>query len=222
LNYKITGIVKDELGKPIPNLFVDAFDSDFGTSEDYIGKAVTNPQGRFEIAFDDKAYKENFEFLERKPDLFLTIRDSYRLLHRSEVRSEAQGPEVFFEIILRQQRAFDDPYANTFQRTISTFNSISDTIDVSQVDVATSLRQMVRALGNWSYYTIPKIMEFYGYPGPQVPRYPKRLTHQHSLQWNKENSGTRASPTYSPDKSPQNAADGSTIHASNRGKMNIV
>jgi hypothetical protein len=62
LNYKITGIVKDELGKPIPNLFVDAFDSDFGTSEDYIGKAVTNPQGRFEIAFDDKAYKENFEF----------------------------------------------------------------------------------------------------------------------------------------------------------------
>jgi hypothetical protein len=206
LNYKITGIVKDELGKPIPNLFVDAFDSDFGTSEDYIGKAVTNPQGRFEIAFDDKAYKENFEFLERKPDLFLTIRDSYRLLHRSEVRSEAQGPEVFFEIILRQQRAFDDPYANTLQRTISTFSSIGDTVDISQVDVLTSLRQMVRALGNWSYYTTPKIMEFYGYPGPQVPRYPKRITHQHTLQWNKENSSTRTSPAYSADKiSPRNA-----------------
>jgi hypothetical protein len=223
LNYKITGIVKDDLGRPIPNLFVDAFDSDFGTSEDYIGKAVTNTQGKFEIAFDDKAYKENFEFPERKPDLFLTIRDSYRVLHRSAVRPEAQGPEVFFEIILRQQRAFDDPYANTLQRTISTFNSISDTIDVSQVDVATSLRQMVRALGNWSYYTTPKIMEFYGYPGPQVPRYPKRVTHQHSLQWNKENSGARASPTYSTDKiSPQNAADSSTIHASNRGKVDIV
>lgn len=223
MNYKIMGIVKDELGNPIPNLFVDAFDSDFGTSEDYIGKAVTNVQGKFEIAFDDKAYKENFEFLERRPDLFLTVRDSYRLLHRSEVRSEAQGPEVFFEIVLRQRRAFDDPYANTLQRTISTFNSISDTIDVSQVDVATSLRQMVRALGNWSYYTTPKIMGFYGYPGPQVPRYPKRVTHQHRLEWNKENSSTRASPTYNPDKSsPQNAVDSSTIHASNRGKMNIV
>ena len=220
MNYKIMGIVKDELGNPIPNLFVDAFDSDFGTSEDYIGKAVTNVQGIFEIAFDDKAYKENFEFLERKPDLFLTVRDSYRLLHRSEVRSEAQGPEVFFEIVLRQRRAFDDPYANTLQRTISTFNSISDTIDVSQVDVATSLRQMVRALGNWSYYTTPKIMEFYGYPGPQVPRYPKRATHQHRLQWNTESSGTGASPTYSADKiSPQNAADSSTIHAR---KVDIV
>jgi hypothetical protein len=222
LNYKITGIVKDELGKPVANLFVDAFDSDFGTSEDYIGKAVTNAQGRFEIAFDDKAYKENFELLERNPDLFLTIRDSYRLLHRSEIRSEARGPEVFFEIILRQQIAFDDPYANTLQRTISTFNSIGDTVDISQVDVLTSLRQMVRALGNWSYYTTPKIMEFYGYPGPQVPRYPKRITHQHTLQWNKD--GTRVNTTHSPDKiSPENLAlDGSAVHATNRGKVDVV
>jgi hypothetical protein len=66
-------------------------------------------------------------------------------------------------------------------------------------------------------------MGLYGYPGPQVPRYPKRVTHQHRLQWNKESDGTRASPTYIADKiSPQDAVDGSTIHASNRGKMNIV
>ena len=186
MNYRITGIVRDDLGKAVPNVFVDAFDSDFGTSEDSIGKAVTNTQGKFEITFDDKAFKENFEFLERKPDLFVTIKDSFRLLHKSEIQSEVQGPEVFFEITLRERRAYDDPYANSLQRIISTFNAIGDTIDISQVDVATSLGQMVRALGNWSYYTTPKIMELYGYPGPQVPRYPKKVTHQHSLPWSKE------------------------------------
>lgn len=210
MKYKITGIVRDELGKPVPNVFVDAFDSDFGTSEDYVGNDVTNPQGKFEINFDDKAFKENFEFLERKPDLFVTVKDSYHLLYKSEVQTEVQGPDVFFEINLSQQRAFDDPYANAFQRTISTFNSIGDTINISQVDVVTSLRQMIRALGNWSYYTTPKIMEFYDYPGPQVPRYPKLVPHQHTLPWNKENSNIKAGPTKDSNGiNPESMADGS-------------
>jgi hypothetical protein len=210
LKYKITGIVRDELGKPVPDVFVDAFDSDFGTSEDYVGNDVTNPQGKFEITFDDKAFKENFEFLERKPDLFVTVKDSYRLLHKSEVQSGVHGPEVFFEINLSQQRAFDDPYANTFQRTISTFNSIGDTVDISQVDVVTSLRQMIRVLGNWSYYSTPKIMELYGYPGPQVPRYPKRVPHRHTLPWNKENSDRKAGITHSSNRvDPESIAYGS-------------
>jgi hypothetical protein len=210
LKYKITGIVRDGLGKPVPDVFVDAFDSDFGTSEDYVGNDVTNSQGKFEINFDDKAFKENFEFLERKPDLFITVKDSYRLLHKSEVQSEVQGPEVFFEINLSQQKTYDDPYANTLQRTINTFYSIGDTIDISQVDVVTSLRQMIRALGNWSYYTTPKIMELYGYPGPQVPRYPKLVTHQHTLPWNKENRNGKASNTKRNNRhSPESTADGS-------------
>ena len=210
MNYKITGVVKDVFGKPIQNLYVDAYDSDFGTSEDYIGKAVTDSQGKFEILFDDKAFKENFEFLERKPDLFITVNDSRRLLYRSEVRLEAQGPEVFFEVNLEDKRAFDDPYANTIQRMISTFNSIGDTVDISQVDVATSLTQMIRALGNWSYYTAPKTMEFYGYPGPQVPRYPKRVEHQHRLQWDKERSDSQTIITSRTDAvSPENEATGS-------------
>jgi hypothetical protein len=211
LKYKITGIVRDGSGKPVPNVFVDAFDSDFGTSEDYVGNDVTNSQGKFEIIFDDKAFKENFEILERKPDLFVTVKDSYRLLHKSKVKSEVPGPEVSFEINLSQQETFDDPYANTLQRTISTFYSIGDTVDISQVDVVTSLRQMIRALGNWSYYTTPKIMELYGYPGPQVPRYPKLVTdHQHTLPWNKENRNRKASDTKGNNRhSPESIAVGS-------------
>ena len=97
-----------------------------------------------------------------------------------------------------------------FKELIGTFNSIGDTIDISQVDVATSLGQMVRALGNWSYYTTPKIMELYGYPGPQVPRYPKRVPHQHTLPWNKENAGRNRSNTQSNNNdSPESMAAGS-------------
>jgi hypothetical protein len=219
LKYKITGIVKDELGNPVPGVSVDAFDSDFGASEDYVGNDVTNPQGKFEINFDDKAFKESFEFLERKPDLFVTVKDSYRLLHKSHVQSEVQGPEVFFEINLSEQRAFDDPYANTLQRMISAFNSIGDTVDISQVDVVTSLRQMIRALGNWSYYTTPKIMEFYDYPGPQVPRYPKHVPHQHTLPWNKENSNIKPGITKDSNVvNPESMAGGSGVGSTSTGR----
>ena len=27
-------------------------------------------------------------------------------------------------------------------------------------------------------------MELYGYPGPQVPRHPKEVQHDHTLPWN--------------------------------------
>ena len=183
--YKVAGKVKNEQGKPFSNLFVDAFDSDFGTSEDYIGNAITDSLGEFEITFDDKAFKETFELLERRPDVYVVIRDSYRVLYKSEIRSEAKDIEIF-DITIKETRPFDDPYANSFQRVIASFNAISDTVDISQIDPRRSITQMIRALGNWSYYTTPKIIQLYGYPGPQVPRYPKRLQHRHSLPWNQE------------------------------------
>jgi hypothetical protein len=187
LIYKIIGNVKDTQGKPRPNLSVEAYDSDFGTSDDYVGNARTNNQGKFEITFDDKSSTEYFEILERRPDVYIILRDSYCILFKSAIQNEAQGPEIFFDITLKEQTNFEDPYANSFPRIIRTFNSIGDTIDISQVDVATSIAQLIRALGNWSYYTTPKIMQMYGYPGPQVPRFPKRLKHNHSLPWNRKN-----------------------------------
>ena len=137
--YKIIGNVKDTQGKPRPNLSVEAYDSDFGTSDDYVGNARTNNQGKFEITFDDKSSTEYFEILERRPDVYVILRDSYRILFKSAIQNEAQGPEIFFDITLKEQTNFEDPYANSFPRIIRTFNSIGDTIDISQVDVATSI-----------------------------------------------------------------------------------
>ena len=188
MNGNITGIIKDDLGKPLSYLFVEAYDSDFGTSEDYLGNATTDAQGKFEISFDERAFKQDFEILERRPDIYVKVSDSYRTLYTSQVRSEATDRELYFDITIREPVQFQDPYANTFQRLIATVNAIGDTIDISQVHPQRSITHMVRALGNWSYYTTPKIMQSYGYPGPQVPRYPKKIKHGHSLPWNKRNS----------------------------------
>jgi hypothetical protein len=184
LIYKIVGKVKDDKGSPIPNLFVEAFDSDYGSSEDYLANTHTDSQGNFTLTFDDKAFQEALEIFEWRPDIYVVVRDSFRILYKSEIRTEAKDLETF-DITLRDTRPVDDPYANTLQRVIASFNSISDTVDISQVDPRRSITQMIRALTNWSYYTTPKIMEAYGYPGPQVPKYSKRIQHIHSLPWNK-------------------------------------
>ncbi len=182
--YKVVGKVRDAQGNPLANLFVEAYDSDYGSSPDYLANAVTDLEGNFTLSFEDKAFQELLEILERRPDVYIVLRDSYRVLYKSEIRNEAKDIE-YFDITLKDTIPPDDPYANTLQRVITSFNLISDTINLSQVDAQRSIRQMIRALANWSYYTTPKIMALYGYPGPQVPKYPKQIQHPHSLPWNK-------------------------------------
>jgi hypothetical protein len=187
MQYTIAGNVKDEKGDPVAGVFVEAYDSDFWASEDYLENTITDSQGNFTMTFDDKTFKERFEFFERKPDEYIVLRDSYGMLYKSEIRSEAKDRE-FFDVILKDTTPVHDPYANTFQREISSLISIADTVTISQVDPRRSINQMIRGLSNWSYYTIPKIMHLYGYPGPQVPRYPKRIKHSHSLPWNQKDN----------------------------------
>lgn len=100
LQYKIAGRVKDEQGKPLSGLFIDAFDSDIGTADDHLGNATTDSQGEFGITFDDKAFKGAIGILERRPDEYLIVRDASRVLHRTEVRSEANDEE-FFNITIK-------------------------------------------------------------------------------------------------------------------------
>ncbi len=187
MKYKIKGRVKNDQGNPLSGLFVEAFDSDL-TADDYLGNALTGPDGEFEIEFDDKMFKETFEILERRPDVYVVVRDAYRVLHRTDVRSEAKDEE-FFDIMVKDARPFDDPYATSFQRSLASFNAVGDTVDISQADFQRLITQMIRGLASWSYYTRPKVMQSLGYPGPQVPQYPKRTPHEHSLPWNPHEHG---------------------------------
>ncbi len=184
MKYRITGKVKDEQGIALPGLFVEAFDSDL-TADDYLGNSLTDSNGGFKIEFDDKMFKGPFEFLERGADVYLVVRDNYRVIHKTDIRSNAKDEE-FFEITVKDVRPLDDPYVNTFQKVIASFNATGDTVDISPTDFQRLITQMIRALASWSYYTRPNIMQSLGYPGPQVPQYSKREQHKHSLPWNKE------------------------------------
>jgi hypothetical protein len=188
LLYKITGKVTDQKGKPLSNLFVEAFNSDFGTSEDYLGNTTTDATGAFEITFDAKAFRHPIDILGRRPDEYVVVRDSYRILYKSEIRNWAKDIENF-DITIEDTIPLTDPYSNAFQREIASFRIIGDTIDILQIDPQRAVMQMIRALTSWSYYTQPKIMGLYGYPGPQVPRYPKEVQHEHSLPWNPKKTG---------------------------------
>jgi hypothetical protein len=181
----VKGTVKDSNGHLLPNLFVEAFHSDFGTSERYLGNALTSTNGAFEISFDETAFEANFleRILRRRPDEHVVVRDWYQMIYKSDIHHAARDIETF-DITIEDTTPLYDPYSESSQREIASFNAIGDTVDISKIDPQRASTQMVRALSSWLYYTQPKVMELYGYPGPQVPRYPKEMQHVHTLPWN--------------------------------------
>lgn len=72
--YQIWGkILEKESGRGVPNITVKAFDKDMRT-DDYLGVGVTDKNGRFEIRYSEKDFRD-FIVFDRKPDLYLTIYD---------------------------------------------------------------------------------------------------------------------------------------------------
>ncbi len=179
MEYKINGRITDEKNEPLSGLFVEAYDSDIG-ADDFLGVTESNSDGQFEIVFDDDVFKGLFE---RKPDEYLVIRDSYSILHKTQIRSESSNSECF-DVKIIKEASYEDPYADSLQRMLSSFNLMEDAVDISQVDFRRSMTNMIRAITSWSYYTRPKIMKMHGYHGPQVPRYSKTTPHKHTLPWN--------------------------------------
>lgn len=191
--------MKDSKGNRLSNLFVEAFHSDFAASERYLGNAWTDPNGAFEISFDESAFEDNFleRILRRRPDEHIVIRDSYRILYKSDIRRDAQDIETF-DAIIEDTTPLYDSYSESLQREIASFNTIGDTVDISRIDPQRATTQMIRAVSSWLYYTQPKVMDLYGYPGPQVPRHPKDVPHDHTLPWNpKKNKSIGGNPVSS-------------------------
>jgi hypothetical protein len=167
----------------MPDLLVEAFDSDFGSADDYLGSAFTDSSGKFEIKFEEKSFKGSYEFLERRPDIYLVLSDEYRVIHKTDIRSEADDT-VLFDIVITDNRPFEDPYANAIQRMTALFGSIEDTVDTTRVDPQRTTAQLLRTLSSWLHYSDPNIARIYGYPGPQVIRHPKEFPgHSHSVAW---------------------------------------
>ncbi|HEX2483966.1 MAG TPA: hypothetical protein VHQ66_01615 [Myxococcota bacterium] len=68
--FRVFGIVREaESGRPLPGLFVHAFDKDV-VLDDELGTAITGPDGRFEIAFTALAFRD---VVEERPDLYFRV-----------------------------------------------------------------------------------------------------------------------------------------------------
>lgn len=78
--FVVTGcVVELETGRPLRDLVVCAFDQD-PISDDALGVATTDEDGRFAIRFTEARFRELFE---TRPDLFLRVydRSGARVLH---------------------------------------------------------------------------------------------------------------------------------------------
>src|SRR5262245_56418168 len=81
--FRISGtIVEDETGRPLAELIGRAFDKDL-ISDDKLGFTTTDEQGRFEIRFDESAFRD---IAETRPDIYLRIYDraGLREIHQTE------------------------------------------------------------------------------------------------------------------------------------------
>lgn len=96
--FRVGGVVRVEGSRePLAGLRVAAFDQDF-LKDDYLGDAETDAEGRFEIRFDDSAFKD---LTESQPDLYLFVfppEGTEPIVDTSyDVRENASEDE-FFEI----------------------------------------------------------------------------------------------------------------------------
>jgi hypothetical protein len=186
--------VSDYQQKSLPNVIVECFNK-VPESDIYLGYTATDVKGQFELTFNHEpvksTYKVNFvsneiSKAESKPDIYIVVRDGTKILYRSDIRSNPAELENF-DIVIRQEITFSDPYANSFQKEIGHIlaNVTAEVVDISEVDPARAAEHMIRIFGNLLNYNVLGV-QFHGYPGPQVPRYPKRVSHNHSLPWNEK------------------------------------
>jgi len=184
--------VTDHRQKPLPNVIVECFNK-VPETDIYLGYRATDAKGQFELTFKHEPVKSTYKVnlvsneiskAESTPDIYIVVREGTKILYRSDIRSNPAELENF-DIVIKEEINFYDPYANSFQKEIGHIlaNVTAEVVDISEVDPKRAADHMIRIFGNLLHYNVLGV-QFHGYPGPQVPRYPKRVSHNHSLPWN--------------------------------------
>lgn len=200
MKYLIKGKIVNSNGKPINNLLIQAMDSDQKLFEDYnddmLESSMTNPDGSFQISFDDSAFADSW--IERKPEIYLILRNaSGQIVHRTDtIKIEPDDNKtgtinIPIDITLdslekKTELTSMDLYWNN-DRILAAFSSVGDTITFNNSDLQRNFTLLISSINAWLIYTNKVAWDKIRYDGPQVPRYPLQSPgHSHKLLWEEE------------------------------------
>ena len=79
--FNIAGKIANKEKQPLPNLRIEAWDKDL-LFDDFVGEAMTDTNGYFQISFTQKRFKELF--FDNRPDLYFKIYVGDKLIHSTE------------------------------------------------------------------------------------------------------------------------------------------
>lgn len=195
--YLIKGKTKDDNGAPIADLHLQAMDSDQQLFEDHnddlLGSSKSISDGSFEIPIDESTFNDNW--LEKNPEIYLIVRNEHgQVIHRTETIKVKSDENVDGTITIpanitinQKQQQINLPSTNVYwnnQRILSAFSSIGDTITLNNSEFQRNFTLLISSINAWLIYTNEINWRKIGYDGPQVPRYPWRISnHSHKLTW---------------------------------------
>jgi hypothetical protein len=152
-------VIEKESGRGIPGLRVKAVDKDL-VFDDVLGTAVTDERGAFSIHYEGKDFRELF--FDKKPDLYLKIKDSAgNLIYSSEdkVRYQADATEEFL-VEISKESFFKLPWnpeaSQELKRRIATDVKLMK--ELTQV-IQSSFEKHQIDLKDHSYLFEPRIFE---------------------------------------------------------------
>ena len=156
--------------------------------DDLLGSSWTDDSGKFEIAFTDDLYGDNW--LEGKPELFVVVRDEFgTICYTTNTKSPSSPDDVenlTFDITIQKENSFvDSPYDAANIKRMAAFTRVGDSLDLTG-NIRNSFGLLTQTLNAWLLYTNEVKWNLIKYDGPQVERYPWRNPHNHKLKWNDE------------------------------------
>jgi hypothetical protein len=129
--FLLRGKIIDKDNWPLKGHRVLAFDADdFVNPNDFLGEAIIDDKGLFEIRFDKSKFSNGLEFLEGTPDVFLTIKDhTGKDLVKTGVMQTQREIEYHIKINHHlPENNFKDIYSGNAQRMIATLREVGNMI----------------------------------------------------------------------------------------------
>ena len=205
-------ISKDQV--PSKDVLVEAYDDDpLLNPDDFLGDATTDSRGFYRISFDESKFKENFEFLEGTPDVYLVVKDDQgnKILTTKIMQTKN---EIEYHIRIADNTPNPnaiDIYAGNAQRMISMLGEVRNLIEKENTinlnilnngnpppEIRDKLQNFVNGYEerkhNFNHFSvvISSLIDSFleelrigniGYDGPQVPRQPRREKYDQVITW---------------------------------------